>query len=928
MRRHALVGREGELTRLRRLLAKHRLVTVTGPGGVGKTSLVLAAIQHPFDTSGSTRVVVCELADVDAPDAVRHAVGASLQVVVRVGVPLGELLPGNEGTVLLVVLDNCEHVLEAASQVAQELLAAGDRVWVVATSREPLNVAEERVFPLGPLLVPLSSDDVEAANAPAVVLFAQRAQQVDETFVLDQRTLPPVVRICRALDGIPLALEIAAARCSVLGVSGIADRLGQRFALLRARTKGTPGRHRNLRAVVDWSYGLLAPAERAMLTRLAVFAGGCDLDAAMVTGAAAGLSGGDVIDVLDSLAGKSLITLTDTASGCRYGQLETLRLYGLERLDEAGLLSQARNMHADHYAAVARNLRASMLRAWSDAGRPLFHEFDNFRSALTWTLVEDDGPDRSFDLLAQMWYLALQHRAEEVAEWAEQALHRWPDTSHPLWSEVAATAATAFATLEDYDRARVWAEQSVAATRSSPAGVAFGWCALAEVSCHADDDPVSALVQLDSADAAATQAGFEPLRCDLMGRRAQVLTHAGRAEEALVIAEQARVMAREQANVFETAWSQHLLGLLLTKDQPAAAKEWLTAALADSRALNYFYGINSSARGLGGVYAVLGDRPQSAALFAEALTGFIRSGHLGERWNTVAALLPLLVAAGRRESAAALLVGIEEAGAVIYRIHAPLLDEVRAQLAEELDSPRVIARGRALSANQVLALAQQELRALSHPSPASEPTPQTAAEHAADAVHELTRVGKLWQVTYAGSSVHLPDLRGIHDLAVLLAEPDRDFLALDLATPTEVSHRAAVAQRMSEDIADGFGVQGDLGERIDAQARAAYTTRIRELQAELDAADATGDDERAARIQQELDFLLNELSAAYGMRGPRRAGDPAEKARSAVTARIRAAIAKIRDVHPELGRHLKNSIHTGRFCSYRPDEATRWRVTA
>ena len=128
-------------------------------------------------------------------------------------------------------------------------------------------------------------------------------------------------------------------------------------------------------------------------------------------------------------------------------------------------------------------------------------------------------------------------------------------------------------------------------------------------------------------------------------------------------------------------------------------------------------------------------------------------------------------------------------------------------------------------------------------------------------------------------------------------------------------------------MADGFGVQGDLGDQIDAQARAAYTARIQELQSELDNADAAGDDERGARAQQELDFLISELSAAYGMRGPRRAGDPAEKARSAVTARIRAAIAKIRDAHPELARHLRNSIHTGRFCSYRPDDATRWRVT-
>jgi hypothetical protein len=386
-------------------------------------------------------------------------------------------------------------------------------------------------------------------------------------------------------------------------------------------------------------------------------------------------------------------------------------------------------------------------------------------------------------------------------------------------------------------------------------------------------------------------------------------------------------MAREQANAYETAWSQHLLGLLLTKDQPAAAEEWLTAALADSRALSYVYGINSSARGLGGVYAVLGDHARSAALFTEALAGFIRSGHLGERWNTVAALLTLLVAAGRREPAATLLVGIEQARVVVYRIHAPLLDDVRAELAEELTSPRVIARGRALSVDQLLALARRELRALSRPTPATEPTPPKATEHVADAVNELTRVGKLWQVTYAGTSVHLPDLRGIHDLAVLLAEPGRDFPALDLASPSQASPRGAVAQRTAEVVAGGLGVQGDLGDRIDAQARAAYTARIRELQSELDTADAAGDDERGARAQQELDFLISELSGAYGLRGPRRAGDPAEKARSAVTARIRAAVARIRDAHPELGRHLKTSIHTGRFCSYRPDDATVWRVT-
>ncbi|HSE54862.1 MAG TPA: tetratricopeptide repeat protein, partial [Nocardioidaceae bacterium] len=592
-------------------------------------------------------------------------------------------------------------------------------------------------------------------------------------------------------------------------------------------------------------------------------------------------------------------------------------------------------------AALARDLRAKLLRAWNEEGKPLFVEFDNIRSALTWTLDNDAAADRTFDFLAVLWYHALQFHAEEIAGLADRALEKWPDTTHARWSEVAGTAAAACATIEDYAAARRLGTAAANATGSSQVGVAFGHCALADVAGHADDDPGAALAHLDRADEAAAGAGFEPLRCDILGRRAVWLAQSGRSDEALATAERALDMARAQNNAFEYAWSQHLVGLLLATSQPAAAHEWVTKALAESRELLYPYGTNSSLRGLAVVSAVQGDLAGSAALFSESLTGFTRAGHLGERWNTLAALLSLLVAAGRRESAATLLVGLDASGVVVSRIHAPQLDDIRDRLATELDSPRVTTRGRAMSPDQLLALARNELRQLRRletvrqsqgantverqVGTVDEPTAEASAVEGTAA--ELCRVGDLWRVTFAGTTVHLPDLRGVRDLAVLLGRPGTEVPALDLATPAgsgDGTDRPAPAAASAG--GEGLGTPGDLGERLDARARAEYAARIRELQSELDEADADGDAERGARARQELDFLTQELSAAYGMRGPRRAGDPAEKARSAVTARIRAAMAKIREVHPELGRHLDHSIHTGRFCSYRPDPPITWDV--
>jgi hypothetical protein len=264
-------------------------------------------------------------------------------------------------------------------------------------------------------------------------------------------------------------------------------------------------------------------------------------------------------------------------------------------------------------------------------------------------------------------------------------------------------------------------------------------------------------------------------------------------------------------------------------------------------------------------------------------------------------------------------------------VHTPGLDDVSGQLAREPAPLQGTTPAAAPGDDEVLRLARQEWRMLCElgPSGPAAPTavagppalPGPAGEQAA----ELHRTGALWRLRFAGSTVHVPDGKGMRDLAVLLAGPGREVAALDLAT-TALASAPGVAQRAGTS-RDDLQPPGDLGERLDARARAAYTARIRELQAELDDADAAGDADRGARASEEMELLATELAGAYGMRGPRRTGDPAERARSAVTARIRSAIAKIDDVDPMLGAHLARSVHTGRFCSYRPEQPTRWRVT-
>jgi predicted ATPase len=336
----SFVGRAGSAREVAVLLAEHRLVTVTGPGGVGKTRLV-GQVARQVAGRFADGAWLAELAPVGDPAKVAGAVAAALGVREQPGVPAGEALARVLASQrLLVVLDNCEHVSGAAAQLCAGLLAACDDVRVLATSREPLAVAGEARYRLGPLVLPAPGDPAEGAGAEAVRLFADRARLADARFALDGQTGPAVAALVRRLDGMPLAIELAAARVEALGVAQILDRLDDRFALLREGQRLAASRHRSLAAAVEWSYRLLDGEERRVFRAVSVFPGPFTLEGAEA------IAGKDVGPVVLRLVDCSLLVppRAGTDGRYRYAMLETLHAYGARLLAEAG--------EADRAAAV------------------------------------------------------------------------------------------------------------------------------------------------------------------------------------------------------------------------------------------------------------------------------------------------------------------------------------------------------------------------------------------------------------------------------------------------------------------------------------------------------------------------------------------------------------------------------------------------
>ena len=512
--RTSFIGREAERLEVKRLLAMTRLLTLTGVGGSGKTRLAFEvasdlAVAYP---DGAWLVELAALSEVEL---VPQAVAQALEVREQPGRPLTETLEDNlRARKMLLVIDNCEHLIEAVVCLVDALLDSCPGLRVLATSRETLGAAGEVAWVVPSLTVPDPGHPSTAEKLEgyeAVRLFIERARQRDTSFVLTPRNGPAVAQVCRRLEGIPLAIELAAARIGVLSVERIAERLNDSLRLLTAGGRSALPRHRTLRATLEWSHELLGKPERKLFRRLAVFAGGLTLEAAEAVGAGDGIEQHDVLDLLSKLVDKSLV-VAEASPGeegaLRYRMLEPLRQYGQERLEESGEAQLVRKCHAQYYLALAEDADAQQAERELNAARPVAwlermeSEHANLRTALNWSLDKDSGRAAQLGLrlaVALWWFWHTHDYLSEGRRYLERALSGRSDPTMTRWKARALNAAAGLALYQaDYGASRALMEEALALYRElgDEEGIAASLTDLGMVAMlgQQDDIPLRAAV--------------------------------------------------------------------------------------------------------------------------------------------------------------------------------------------------------------------------------------------------------------------------------------------------------------------------------------------------------------------------------------------------------------------------------------------------
>jgi predicted ATPase/class 3 adenylate cyclase len=594
----SFVGRDEELSRVAKALDESRLVTLIGVGGVGKTRLATqtAAEVLPQFVDGAW---LCELAAANDAEALVQVVAATLGVQQHPNASLeGSILEFLRGKHLLVVLDNCEHLLDEAGGLAEGILHRCPDVRILATSREGLAVDGEQVWPLRSLRTPSAASVDEVAASAAARLFVERAQAAAPGFVVDEGNAAAVVEICKRLDGIPLAIELAAARVAAMSPTEIAALLDERFRLLTGGRRTAVERHQTLRAAVDWSYSLLEPNERLVFDRLGVFSGSFDSAAALAVVTGEGIEQWDAVDALAGLVGKSMVNAEKTSDDTtRYTMLETLRQYARERLDDEGASDEWRRHHAQHYADVAAWAGRELVGRDELSTRKRVHlELDNLRAAVTWALdsATDEDVELGVGIIADLSWESTCDVASGLGAWAERAVQA-ARQSTPVRRR-AVLGAAAFSHHQgrgEFAAARELAAEAVAneMVLGAPGGsIAETTLAMTHMAMGQLDDMRRVLTQTHRRLDDVGEHGF--VRSALYSSAATMLLTMGEWEEAKREADAGLELARQVQNPSALALALFAFGWAISQEDPAGALTAYDESIALTRggALDGAYG--------------------------------------------------------------------------------------------------------------------------------------------------------------------------------------------------------------------------------------------------------------------------------------------------------------------------------------------------
>jgi predicted ATPase/class 3 adenylate cyclase len=880
--RTSLIGRGEQLVALASFLQPSSIVTLTGVGGAGKTRMAVE-LAGRTGARWSDGVAFVDLAPVADEGLVAHAALAALGLDEEpVRRPLDTIVRAVAQRELLFVVDNCEHLRAAAGELVETLLDAAPSSAVLATSREPLGLAGERVWPLPPL-------GRGGVDADAVVLLVERARAANPSF----EPGGDAEALAERLEGLPLAIEMIAPWTRSLSTAEIIERIDQLLAI--GGPSGT-GRQQTMTSVLDWSDRLLEPSARRAFHWLGVFLGDFDLAAAE---AVLGDDRGDAKLVLAELArlvDRSLVTADLTGTVARYRQLEPIRQYALRRLSEDGNEGQARDRHLRYYLELAREIgrhaTGADARTWLARAD---QDLSNLRAAHDWALTAGRA-DQAASLAAALdWYWWIRAASTEGIDRLTGSLTLGPSRA------VAAHARIGLAMMLHQAGRRAESESEADAARQDAEAVGDRHAlarALGMLGRLANDRGDFAA---GNARLAAAERLYEEFGSGLGLAWIRLIWHTN----ALVEGDQALAARRldsvnrlfvEGGSAWGTAWASCLRGV------EAARNGDLDRALATLRHANRLVDDNRLRDELA-AYA----RSWLAAVLANL-------GHHNEGRRTLTEALAFLEGFPDPAPAARWLLSLAEVAAALGQaelvlralgaremIDPALDDPVRAELLSA-DARRAVgdAAAEALLRSGALDHDSRRLLAALEQLPA-QPSPPSPPERVV-----MRPDGAMWEVGPAGATFRLPDRKGIRALAYLVAHPSVEVHALELTAVIEGTGMGAV---------DGRGT----GPVLDPTAKAAYRERITDLQADIEDADRDHDPARAERARIELEALTHQLALAVGLGGKDRpSGVPAERARVNVTRVIRDAIARIAQHDRGLGHHLSTCTHTGIFCRYDP----------